>query len=245
MEKKRINIYHIKRTDEKEYFLKPLMNPKNIINQKTETEIVINYSDRISAEAINSLKNDLYGYADDASRAWIDDLKLIPRFLFSLLSALAVFLLMEFLIPDPIPLADEFLGGIIAGSILNYYLKSRYRKTVPAIRKRLELRTKADSLNYENVSFIRELQRLLNETDGSDCKTAAEKIASARSGAALIPDEHKNCLKEILMNKIMPEKTIRKALDSELNAENICHILELCEKKEIDKDSTVLLLMFI
>ena len=245
MERKRIDIYHIKRNDEKEFFLKPAMNPKEIINQKTESEVIINYGEKMSAEAIDLIKTDLYRYADDASRIWIDDLKLIPRFVFSLITSLAVVAFMAFVIPDPIPLADELLAGVLAGVILNSYLKSRYRKTVPAIRKRLELRTKADSLNYEHAPYISELQAVLNEIEGMNAEEAAGKIAVARSIAEKIPAEHRQSLKEILMGKIMSGKIFRKAFNSEMNKENIQNILELCAKKDIEQDIAALLLLVI
>lgn len=243
MKRKTVNIYYIKKNDENEYFLKPGMDPKNIVDQKMET--VVNYGEKMSAKSIDSLKEDFYKYADEASRIWIDDQKLIPRFIFSAFTAAAIVVILTFVIRDPIPLADELLAGSIAGVVLNLYLKKRYRKTVPAIRKRLELRAKAESLNYQQAPFILELQKYLSGIEGLDSKAAAENITAARAAAGKIPEEHRITILEILKKEIQYKKIIRKAEKPEINKDKICQILELCEKRNIDKNMAALYLLLV
>jgi hypothetical protein len=174
------HIFHLYRKDGTAVFLHPFRNISKLHAMLTKGEIVGHYGQEPRVESLTMFRNELYRLVEQEVKAWVADARFIPRFVISAGAFLVVFLFMGIVLPDPIALLDE-IAIALGGSILVYILLGRKdMQSDIALKRRIELRNKVDSIVFTENAFVERVERMLIEREGD---SPAELIDETRSSS--------------------------------------------------------------
>lgn len=171
-----IVIYHIFRKDGSPLFLHPFSETDKTTEFLEAADIEGKYGQEPRAESLELLRNELYRIIEGQVKRWMADQRFIPRFLISAGIFLIAYLFFSLVVRDPLPMIDEVALSTGAAVLCFILLGRRYLKTEPALRKRVQLRTKVDAIEFHPSEFVKAVEETLQKNEGATREQVFETL---------------------------------------------------------------------
>jgi len=183
-----VHIFHLYRKDGTAVFLHPFRKSDKLFQLLERETISGHYGTEPRVESLTLFRNELYRLVETEVRRWVADARFIPRFLISAVIFLVSYLFLSFVVRDPVPMLDE-LAVSLGLSILGYILLGRRDlKSDAALKRRIALRNKVDSIVFTESEFVRRLETALIAKEDEE---ASELLAQVAAGnEALLAEGH-------------------------------------------------------
>jgi len=139
-----VQVLFLKRAYGDSLVLHPFRQKKDVIDLVEREPLTAVYSHEPEEDEKLRTHYVLYSLVDDAVTDWIQELKYIPRLLWSALVFILVYFFTSFVIRDFIPLIDEILISGTAAVFMYGWVASRNRKSDIASKRRIELKKLVD-----------------------------------------------------------------------------------------------------
>jgi hypothetical protein len=165
-----LHIFHLYRKDGTAVFLHPFRKSDKLFQVLEKAEICGHYGTEPRVESLTLFRNELYRLVEAEVKRWVTDARFIPRFILSAVIFLLSYLFLSFVVRDPLPILDE-LAISLALSIVGYILLGRRDlKSESALKKRIALRSKVDTIVFTESEFVRRLETALiaKEDEGAE-----------------------------------------------------------------------------
>lgn len=188
-EKQNLEIFHVTRPNGTPLFLHPFNKQTNLFKVMEKERMNGLYGAEPRIESLTLFRNELYRMVEKEVRDWVSDARFIPRFLMSAAAFILTYLFVSFVIRDPIPVLDEI--AISSGvAILAYILLGRRDlRSEMALKKRISLRNRVDSIVFNESDFIKRIEDFLG---AAEAMSPDELAASLRNEEkTIMPDEHR------------------------------------------------------
>lgn len=183
-----IHIFHLYRKDGTAVFLHPFRKTDKLYALLEKAEIKGHYGNEPRVESLTLFRNELYRLIEQEVRAWMADVRFIPRFLISAAIFLVVYLFLSFVVRDPLPVLDE-LAFALGGSILAYVLLGRKdMRSEAALKRRIALRTTVDAIVFTENEFVKRIENELIAREGQTPERLLEELV--RPDSDLIVEGH-------------------------------------------------------
>ncbi len=181
-------LFHVRGGDGVAHFFHPFTGSLSFLDQLRKTEVEGRYGAEPRIESISLLRKELYEYADSAVNKWVAERWFTPRFVFSACAFLIAYFFFSYVIRDPLPMIDELIAGIFFGIVTFRSLGKKYRsrEEVEALRK--ELKERIDKIQFQESSFIRKIESLVQELEGISVEMLLEQWRRGEK-LALHPEE--------------------------------------------------------
>lgn len=193
---KRIVIFHIYRNDGTSMFLHPFDDRNTLFSLGEGIEVEGLFGREPRVESLTMFRNKLYRLIETGVKEWIVDTKFIPRFILSSAVFLLVYFFTSLVIRDPIPVVDELLISIAASAVVYFYLSKRDQNSEKASEKRLKLRIRVDRIVFNESSFVKKFEEILNYNESVEALELIPTIISPES--ELIPESEREEAKILL-----------------------------------------------
>jgi hypothetical protein len=193
---KTITIFHLHRKDGTSLLLHPLRKNHNVIKLIEKNQIIGKYGSEPQVETITLFRNQLYRLIEEEVRNWIADIKFIPRFLLSAGAFLLTYLVFSFVVRDPLPLLDEIIIAFGVGIVSYILLGKKDMRSDAALKKRLTLRKKVDSVVFNECGILRDVENILHENERMDTEQLLSRIADPEQ--ITIPESSRETVQELL-----------------------------------------------
>ncbi|MCF7944127.1 MAG: hypothetical protein K9L75_01155 [Spirochaetia bacterium] len=227
-------IFFIKRTYADSIVLHPFRQKKDIIELVEKEAITVLYSHKPAEDETLHAHYKLYSLIDDAVNNWIQELKYIPRLIWSALTFLLLYFFTSFAIRDVIPLVDEILisgGGAVA---VYMYVASKNRKSDLASKRRIELKEVVDASLKDTEPALVPIEEALNIYDEMPIITLADILTGREQNRVKL---NRNKTTEDVFHNM----EIYFAKDTKKNRKYISKILSLRNEKDAEILSSNLL----
>lgn len=162
------HIFHMYRADGTPLFLHPFTSRgdgKWVGELLERAELTGLYGAEPQVESLTGFRNELYDVVESEVRRWVSEERFTPHFLASAAIFLVAYLLLSFLIRDGLPLIDEIavsMGAAIGGYL---YLTRRSMTSEPAVKRRVTLRGRVDSIVFSESEFVKRVEQALQEQE--------------------------------------------------------------------------------
>jgi len=177
MEKqRRAYLFHFSRKDGRSFFLDPFQDPNELMPVLESCELIGLYGNEPKVEALTWFRNELYRKVEAAVKVWVAERRFIPRFLISSALFLLVYLFLSLVIRDPLPMVDELLIALGVSIALYIFLSRRDLSSSWSSKKRAELRSKVDSIYFQEDQFVKEVEKNLHRLETGSPQQALESI---------------------------------------------------------------------
>ena len=150
-----LSIYHLSCSNGTPIFIHPFLNARNILAIQNNTTITGMYGEEPRVEAITMLRNDLYRCIDNAVRDWINERRLIPRFLIAAAVFFLTYIVLAFAVRDPLPVLDELILGIVTAVVTYVLIGRKFENSNRAVKQRIMLREKIDSIVFTEHPYVK------------------------------------------------------------------------------------------
>lgn len=183
-----IHIFHLYRKDGSAVFLHPFRKSDKLFQVLEKTEISGHYGTEPRVESLTLFRNELYRLVETAVRRWMSDARFIPRFILSAAMFLVSYLFLSFVVRDPLPILDEAAISLAVGIVGYLLLGRRDLKSDAALKKRIALRSRVDTIVFTESEFVRRLETALI---GNEAEKPEELLNQVIAGnAALLAEGH-------------------------------------------------------
>ncbi len=188
-EKQSIEIFHVSRSNGTPLFLHPFDSETKLFKVMEKEHMDGLYGSEPRIESLTLFRNELYRMVEKEVRDWVADARFIPRFLMSAGAFLVTYLVLSFVVRDPIPILDEIAISTGAAILTYILLGRRDLRSEMALKKRISLRNRVDAIVFNESAFIKRIEEYLATAENAGPDELAAKIT--RSDDRLIPEEHK------------------------------------------------------
>jgi hypothetical protein len=172
------HIFHVYRKDGTSVFLHPFRSIDKLHANLTKAEILGHYGHEPRVESLTMFRNELYRLVEQEVKSWVADSRFIPRFVLSAGIFLLLYVFLGFVVRDPIPVIDE-VAVALGGSILAYILLGRKdMKSEAALKRRIELRNKVDSVVFTESPFVQRVEEVLADREDDSASEFLDQIQS-------------------------------------------------------------------
>lgn len=191
-----VHIFHLYRKDGTAVFLHPFRNTERFLTTLEKSTVLGHYGSEPRVESLTLFRNELYRLVETEVKRWVADARFIPRFVISAAVFLLSYLFLSFVVRDPLPILDEVaisLGVSIVGYIL---LGRRDLKSEAALKKRIALRSKIDTIAFTESEFVRRLETALTAGEEGTIDFLLEQVTERNS--ALLAEGHEEEAEQIV-----------------------------------------------
>lgn len=188
-QKKVVYIFHLQKKDGTPLFLHPFGDSAKTLELMEEKELKGRYGREPRVESLTMYRNILYRSIEDSVNEWIAEKRFLPKFLVAAAMFLAGYLFFSLVIRDPLPVLDEIALAIAGGVGIFFLMGRKDKKSDPAMKKRIALRTKADRIVFESSRFVRKMEEILLETGDDEKDSLLNEMISPPPGSDLLPEE--------------------------------------------------------
>lgn len=225
MNDNKLTIFHLYRKDGSSFFLYPFKKKQNLINILENNDIQGLYGREPRVESLTLLRNELYRQVEQSVKDWTAEKKFIPRFLLSTAVFLVTYFMLSFVVRDPLPMLDELLIGIAAAVVVYIILFKRDSDSKKAIEMKVRLRTKIDSIVFNEDVFTKEVELFLQQCeDSTDMEQLLLNMMNDQS-SFMFDCSDKNKVQELLNSIVLmfDENAIKKhqKMLSKITAEEV------------------------
>jgi len=206
----RILIFHIYRNDGTSLFLHPFDDRNTLFSLEDGVKVEGLFGREPRVESLTMFRNKLYRLIETGVKEWIVDTKFIPRFILSSAVFLLVYFFTSLVIRDPIPIFDELLISIAASVFVYFFLSKRDQNSEKASGKRLKLRIHVDRIVFNESSFVKRFEEILNYNESVEAWELIPSIISPES--ELIPETERGDAQILLsyLERMFSGKVYRK-----------------------------------
>ena len=183
-----LHIFHLYRKDGTAVFLHPFRNTDKLYGLLERSDITGHYGHEPRVESLTLFRNELYRLVEQEVKAWVADVRFIPRFLISSGIFLILYLFLSFAVRDPLPVLDEIaisLGASIAAYIL---LGRKDMQSEAALKRRIAMRTTVDGIVFTENEFVKRIEDELISREGQKPEQLIAELM--RPDSALIVEGH-------------------------------------------------------
>ncbi len=185
-------------------------------------------------ESLTVLRNELYRRVETDVRDWVYEQRFVPRFLLSAAAFVVVYLFLSLVIRDPIPLVDELLIALVAGGGAFFLLGRRYEQSKGAAERRAELRSKIDSITFEESSFVHTLETVLHRFEERSPEALFEADDLAEELSAITEDHREEAVLFLEVLQQMLTGRSRKAVAEVRRRAPSARTVRTAERGDID-----------
>ena len=191
-----VHIFHLYRKDGTAVFLHPFRNTEKFLSLLEKSTIVGHYGSEPRVESLTLFRNELYRLVEAEVKRWVADAKFIPRFIISAAIFLVTYLFLSFVVRDPLPVLDEVAISLGVGIVAYILLGRRDMKSEAALKKRIALRTKIDTIAFTESEFVRRLETALTASDEGNVDFLIEQVTAGNT--ALLAEGHEEEAEQIV-----------------------------------------------
>ncbi len=170
-------LYLVKRTFGDPLVLHPFATRKDLIATFQDEPLVYCCSEQPGEEDIVHLRYRTYSLIDAAVDEWVQELKYIPRLIWSALAFLAIYLFTALVIRIPVPLVDEILFSSAAAVAVYFWVAKRNTRSDIALKRRLELKEHADQAEIRVEPNLKDIEALFRRFDETPPPILADIIS--------------------------------------------------------------------
>ena len=204
-----LHIFHLYRKDGTALFLHPFRNTERFLTLLEKSTILGHYGSEPRVESLTLFRNELYRLVESEVKRWVSDAKFIPRFILSAAIFLLSYLFLSFVVRDPVPILDE-VAVSLGVSILAYILLGRRdMKSEVALKKRIALRSKIDTIAFTESEFVRRLETALTVGEEGNIDFLIEQVIAGNT--ALLAEGHEQEAEQIVRAQL-PNAAVRRQL---------------------------------
>ena len=175
--KRPLYIFHIEHPSGSPIILHPFQTDQDVIERLPHAEVQGLYGHDPRVETITLIRTILYKRIESSVQSWLKEKRFLKKFLISSGVFLFVYLGLTVGMRDPIPMVDELLAATAASVGLYYYLAKRDQNSEPAVRKRVQLRGKVDSVRFSHHPGISRIESYLKDHPSMTKEEVLEYIA--------------------------------------------------------------------
>jgi hypothetical protein len=183
-----IHIFHLYRKDGTAVFLHPFRKTDKLYALLERSEIIGHYGNEPRVESLTLFRNELYRLVEQEVRAWVADVRFIPRFLLSSGAFLLVYLFLSVVVRDPLPVLDEIAISLGVAIVAYILLGRKDMQSEGALRRRITLRTKVDAIVFTENAFVKRIENELIAREGQKPERLIEELV--RPGSGLVVEGH-------------------------------------------------------
>lgn len=191
-----VHIFHLYRKDGTAVFLHPFRNRDKLFQVLEKTEISGHYGTEPRVESLTLFRNELYRLVEAEVKRWVGDARFIPRFILSAAIFLVSYLFLSFVVRDPLPILDELAISLALGIGGYILLGRRDLKSEAALKKRIALRSKVDTIVFTESEFVRRLETALIAKEDEKPEELLEQVIAGN--AALLAEGHTHEAEQIV-----------------------------------------------
>ena len=191
-----VHIFHLYRKDGTAVFLHPFRKGDKLFHVLEKSETSGHYGTEPRVESLTLFRNELYRLVETEVKRWVTDARFIPRFILAAAIFLLSYLFLSFVVRDPLPILDELaisLGLSIVGYVL---LGRRDLKSESALKKRIALRSKVDTIVFTESEFVRRLETALIARGDDGAEDLLDQVIAGN--AALLAEGHADEAEQIV-----------------------------------------------
>ncbi|HUV08976.1 MAG TPA: hypothetical protein VMX75_14685 [Spirochaetia bacterium] len=237
-----VYIFYLFRKEGESLIIHPFASPEKLTYNLENSTILGRYGTEPRVEALTLLKNDFYRTIELFVRNWVFDVRFIPKFLISAAVFLVVYFFLSFVIRDPLPFVDEIVGSIVAAFVTYFLMGRRDIRSDMASRKRLDLRTAADRICFQESEFVMTLEKALHENESGDVEKVVQKILEPAENAEMEASEKEEAKHFVRAYEVMyklqnlkrDEKILKRYLAKPEKKDSIQDIKKWAASKKID-----------
>ncbi len=171
-------IFHITRKDGSFIILHPFTTPEKFLYALEHCEVKGRYGGEPRVETLTMFRNELYRLVEAAVKNWIFDKHFISKFLISTGVFLITYLFFSFVVRDPIPMIDETVLGLGAGIFAYIMFGRKDMNSDGAMKKRVELRSKVDRIEFTESDFLKKVEMILYENESGKFNDVIKQIVA-------------------------------------------------------------------
>ena len=179
-EKEPVYIFHVFRKDGTALILHPFTSPERLLAHLDHGAVQGRYGKEPRVESLTLFRNELYRMIETAVKNWVSDLRFIPKFLMSTGVFLIAYFFFSYVIRDPVPVIDE-IAIALGAAIVTYVLVGRKdMSSERATKKRLELRTIVDRIQFRESDFVKRVEEILNRNESEEFEKLIKYIVQPK-----------------------------------------------------------------
>ncbi|MDC7223491.1 MAG: hypothetical protein PQJ60_07090 [Spirochaetales bacterium] len=157
---------------------------------------------------IEQVKGQLYVLGEEGCRILLGEKTFYLRFGLSLLVFLALFYLLSYVVPDPIPLVDELGLSLGAAILFSLWYRRRVERGDRMVQRRIDVKGSIDRIEFHESPLLKEMELYLETLEQRSLESIGEHWD--REGLAFSVDDETGMTAEIL--KGIEQKLGRKFL---------------------------------
>lgn len=192
-----VEILFLKRLYGDSLVLHPFRQKRDVIDLVEREPLTVVYSHEPDEDEKLRSHYVLYSLVDDAVTDWIQELKYIPRLLWSALVFILVYFFTSFVIRDFIPLIDEILISGGAAVLMYGRVASKNRKSDIASKRRIELKQLVDEGKQAVEASLVPIEEALAIYDETPLLTLADTVTGREPDTVQL---HRNRTTEKLLD---------------------------------------------
>jgi len=156
--------------------LHPFAVPEKFLYALEHCKIKGRYGGEPRVETLTMFRNKLYRLVEAAVKNWIFDKRFISKFLISTGVFLVTYFFFSYVVRDPIPMIDETVLGLGAGIFSYIMLGRKDMNSDGAMKKRVELRSKVDRIEFTESDFLKKVETILYENESGKLDDVIKQI---------------------------------------------------------------------
>lgn len=158
-------LFHIKRLEKPSLIIHGLETQKDVVTSFRTLSIEGRYGADPTSTGTSQIRNTLYEVLEKSLALYVSDASFLLSFSLSAVAFLVVYLFFSIVVKDPLPMIDELILGLLSATV-TYLLLEKRAKTTPKVSAiRIELKTKVDSVFFEESSFVRKVEELIEKAE--------------------------------------------------------------------------------
>ncbi|MEM5947877.1 hypothetical protein WKV44_04910 [Spirochaetia bacterium 38H-sp] len=162
-----IDIFHFDVLGKYSLIVHPFYD-QEIFASLEEKDACVFYGSEPDIAFLAAFRNWMYGLADSYIREWVAEKFFLSRFLLASLVFVVVYFFLGFVIRDPIPFVDEFIGAVVISVIVFFYLYRKDRSAYPVLERKSLFIKRIDSIKFFPSSFTSDVEKAVNNFMTSD-----------------------------------------------------------------------------
>ncbi len=182
-----VSVYVLKRSLGSALVLHPFVKKPKVIQDLERDSLEFAYAQPPTDDDRSDALYWLYASVDAAVDSWVQELKYIPRLLWSALAFLLTYWFTALVIRLPVPLIDEILFSSLAAVLVYLFVAKKNTKSEIAMKRRIELKRHVDSASDRTEDDLHPIQEALAQLEAASPFSLANMICGFEPFPLLIP----------------------------------------------------------
>jgi hypothetical protein len=213
-------LFHLKDPQGHSRFYHSIYNPRDFTTLTTRTSVQGFYGSEPDFEGFRVFKQSIHKEIREEIRQQTLSRTFIPRFLFSSLVFLVIFLFLSLAVRDPIPLLDEILIALAGASIVWIVRSKKMKKNNLEAEQELLIRDVIEQGFFVPDEQLKAIEKMWQEVyfdvqhqELEDIESYIISLMTSNKTGEIITVDHTSYLEQILTNRI-PSRAQKELLQS-------------------------------